>query len=90
MRCSGRCVEERTVWDVLEINLINPLAVGLIFLGVSIFCIFIFKNICFQEAPPKYLKRTNFRVYLFSRAKKNRISRVLIFANDKLLKILRV
>ena len=34
--------------------------------------------------PSVYLKRTNFRVYLFSRAKKNSISRILIFANDKL------
>ena len=30
-----------------------------------------------------YLKGTNFRGYLFSRAKKNCISRVLIFANSK-------
>ena len=30
-----------------------------------------------------YLKRTNFRVYIFSRAKKNRISRVFIFANSQ-------
>ena len=37
-----------------------------------------------------YLKRTNFRMYLFSRAKKNRISPVFIFANDKFLKISRV
>ena len=37
-----------------------------------------------------YLKRTNFCVYLFSQAKKkNRISRVLIFANGKFLKISR-
>ena len=36
-----------------------------------------------------YLKRTSFCVYLFSQAKKkeNPISRVLIFANDKFLKI---
>ena len=35
-----------------------------------------------------YLKRITFRVYLFSRAKKNRFSRVLFFANDKFLKML--
>ena len=34
-----------------------------------------------------YLKRTNFCVFLCLRAKKNRISRVLISANDKFLKI---
>ena len=36
----------------------------------------------------KYLKGTNFRRYLFSRAKKNCISRVLIFANGYEQKIL--
>ena len=35
----------------------------------------------------RYLHRTNFCVYLFSRAKKNRILRVLAFANSKFLKI---
>ena len=41
---------------------------------------------CIHGHFSKYLERTNFRVYLFSRAKKNRISRVFIFAN-KFLKI---
>ena len=34
-----------------------------------------------------YLSRTKFRVYLFLRASKNCILQVLIFANDKFLKI---
>ena len=37
-----------------------------------------------------YLKRTNFRVYLFSWVEKNCISRVLIFANGYFEKISRV
>ena len=47
-------------------------------------------TILFNILEVVYLKRTNFRVYLFSRAKRNRISRVLIFTNGKFLKILRV
>ena len=46
---------------------------------------FIFKVIIYI-----YLKGTNFRGYLFSRAKKNCILRVLIFANGYEQKILRV
>ena len=69
---------------------LTPFSVMNVHLAAQVLCTSVYKCCPESVRPRGYLKRTNFRVYLFSRAKKNRISRVLIFANDKLLKISRV